>query len=635
MFKLRRIAVPFVLIALSVASFAAEGEKAPVTAEILPDGTIMYAEIARCAQWSKDFSKTSLAQIASEPEVKQFLAGPFSQISNLIKKAVPPAPAPAEPVKPAEPSAVTNAFNSLLDTLSQFTPGPFVVAVRFSPEDAQAGRPPAVAVLLGVSPGGIDAKVNFVSMLLESTLQKSPDAVISVTDYQNVKIISVKRKDAKGREIAAALTVHKNHLILTSDESLCKQIIDGMAGTLAKKLSENETYKNTGLSGHEHLIAYLDINGLKSALGAMAKPLPDQPNQLDDFFALSGLNKSVAVAWSLEMNGPAFESRTAVFTTGEREGLLGMLDNQPISIESLKICPKGAPLAAGFRIRSDRLITFFRSLARAIQGQKGMETLNNAITKLDADLHRNLEKEVPEVFGNEIVLTSLAGTEGGGPIGAASQVTVSVSVQDVAKAEEILSQVLGQIAKNDGRPPEDVLKEVEYDGAKIRYLTGRKVAGVIDLSPSFVIYKNRLLSALDVPTLKRAMNVLKGADSLANSDPFTAALKESGGRMGPAFSYVDWAYVYNTAYNVGTTALRMVAPADLLKQIGIDMNLLPPADTVSRHLFPALSVAQTTPSGVILVSRSPLPSVEVLAPPLAAVSAVFATFKPFLTVADK
>src|ERR1041384_28677 len=122
MFTSRRIAVPFVVIVLSFASFAADGDK-PVTAEILPDGTIMYAEIAPCAQWSKDFSKTSLAQIASEPEVKQFLAGPFSQISTLIKKAMPPAPAPAEPVKPTEPSPVTNAFNAVLDTLGQFTPG--------------------------------------------------------------------------------------------------------------------------------------------------------------------------------------------------------------------------------------------------------------------------------------------------------------------------------------------------------------------------------------------------------------------------------------------------------------------------------------------------------------------------------
>ena len=36
---------------------------------------------------------------------------------------------------------------TVMDVAAQFTPGPFAVAVRFSPEDAQAGRMPAVAVI--------------------------------------------------------------------------------------------------------------------------------------------------------------------------------------------------------------------------------------------------------------------------------------------------------------------------------------------------------------------------------------------------------------------------------------------------------------------------------------------------------
>jgi hypothetical protein len=67
----------------------------------------------------------------------------------------------------------------------------------------------------------------------------------------------------------------------------------------------------------------------------------------------------------------------------------------------------------------------------------------------------------------------------------------------------------------------------------------------------------------------------------------------------------------------------------------VDMNLLPETATVSQHLFPGLSVAQITPTGIVLTSRSPLPSFEVLSPPVAAVSAVFNTFKPFLVNKDK
>jgi len=60
------------------------------------------------------------------------------------------------------------------------------------------------------------------------------------------------------------------------------------------------------------------------------------------------------------------------------------------------------------------------------------------------------------------------------------------------------------------------------------------------------------------------------------------------------------------------------------------MNLLPSTETVSQHLFPGISVARITPNGVMMTSRSPLPSMEVIAPPMAAVTAVFASFRPFV-----
>jgi len=137
---------------------------------------------------------------------------------------------------------------------------------------------------------------------------------------------------------------------------------------------------------------------------------------------------------------------------------------------------------------------------------------------------------------------------------------------------------------------------------------------------------------MDVPSLKRAMKTLKeGKDgkSLHSAEIFKTALAQTGGNMGPMFSYVDWAYVYKAGFNLTTTTLKLIAPTDVLREIGINMNLVPSTETVAQHLFPGLSVAQITPNGIVLISRSPLPSLEVLSPPLAAVTAVFASFRPF------
>ncbi len=628
------IFVRFYVLAMVVCAAASlcagEAEALPQLADTLPEGTIMFAGIQPWSQWSADFSKTSIARICNEPEVRTFLAGPFNQVSYLIKKTMEQ----DGPPKQGKAAETPNAFISSLNILSEFAPGPFSVMARYAPEDAQAKRPPAVAVLVGVTDEkNIEAARDLVASFLKVVLDKVKfDSIKVYDDNPAAQIIAVQLAQPGPSAPVIALSLYKGRLIVSSEVLLCKQLIDGLSGKLDKKLSATAAYKKCGLAGDEHLIAYMDIGGLKTALGAIEKPAADARNQLDDFFVLAGLNKSIAVAWSLKMRGPSFESRTAIFSDGERGGLLGTLAKEPLSDDALKICPKSTPLAAGFRMRPDRVMPFIRNAVKAVQGQKGLENLNAVEAQLNKDLGLELEREVRAVFGNEIVIASLAGMENAGPLGAVSAFAASLSVQDVKKAEELLEQVLKRVAArtDPNGNAANVLKEVEHEGKKLRYLLTPRIGGLLEVAPAFVITDNRLLAALDVPTLKRAMKTMKEGGSLAESEAFKAALAETGGKMGPMFSYVDWAYMYKTAFSFGTAALKLIAPTDVLKQIGIDLNLLPATETVSQHLFPGLSVARVGSNGIVLTSRSPLPSVEVLSPPLAAVAAAFASFRPLV-----
>jgi hypothetical protein len=171
------------------------------------------------------------------------------------------------------------------------------------------------------------------------------------------------------------------------------------------------------------------------------------------------------------------------------------------------------------------------------------------------------------------------------------------------------------------------LKKLE--GTPIRYFNTSAMAGIVSVSPAFAVQGDRAVIALDVPTLKSALRTLQNGPWLADSDAFKTALSNTAGRTGSAFSYMDWPVIYKGVYNAGKGALAVV-PAGLLNRAGVDVNVLPSADSVASHLCPSLSVARATPNGVVLTSRSPLPSMEVIAPPLAAVTAVFASFKPFV-----
>jgi hypothetical protein len=620
---------------IAAVSFAGEAEKSSKLADVLPEGTIMYAEISPWSQWSRDFSKTSVAKIASEPEIRTFLAGPFYHISMLIRKTAEvknePAPAP-QPAPQKAPAETNNIISTFFNMMSEVTRGPFSVAVRYSPEDAQAKRMPAVAAIIGVTAEQNMEATKFWAGMLKNLLDNLNVKAVAVEEVRpEARVLSIKVTQADGSLMVFAATLYKGRAIIATEVNFCTQIIDGLTGTLPKKLSDTASYKNTGLSGDEHLIAYLDVAGLQKAFGSIERPAPDAPNQLDDFFVLAGLNKTVSVAWSMKMSGPAFESRTAIFTQGERAGLLGTLAEEPLSADALKICPTSTPLAVGFRLQPERVLPFIRNAVKAVQGPKGLESLNAVEKQLNAELGRDLEKEVRAAYGNEMVITSMAGLDNS-PLGSVSAFVSTLSVQDMKKAEELLGQVLTRVAaKTDANGvAANVLKEVEHDGTKIRYLTAPRIAGVIEITPAFALQDKRLIMAMDVPTMKRALKVLKEKSSLADSESFKLSLAEVGGKMGPVFSYVDWGYMYKTAFNLSTATLKLIAPTDILREIGIDMNLLPSTETVSQHLFPGLSVAHITPTGVTMISRSPLPSVEVISPPLAAVTAVFASFRPFV-----
>jgi len=250
-----------------------------------------------------------------------------------------------------------------------------------------------------------------------TTVKLTVDA-LTITESHGAKLVSLAPTIEGKRKNLLTLAFFNDRLLVSSDEDFCKEVVDGMSGTLAKKLSGVTLFKNCGLAGDEHLLAYLDIPSLQKALGTAQKPAGEAASPLDNFLAQAGLNKATAVAWSLKMNGLAFESRTAIFTEGETPGFLGTLAEGQLSDEALKICPANAPFAHGLPPETGGRAAFMRNAFRAMQGEKGFENFNAVEKELAG---RNLEKELGEAFGNEVAITSLAFQADSGPVGPVSR----------------------------------------------------------------------------------------------------------------------------------------------------------------------------------------------------------------------
>ncbi|MBI3831461.1 MAG: hypothetical protein HY291_18220 [Planctomycetes bacterium] len=635
---LRRSSLVAALVLLTACAVRAEDAPKPVTAQTLPPGTFLYVHIGAWNTWESSFGQTSLAQICNEPEVRTFVAGPLEKLAGLLNRAIggpaEGAPGKKEEGKEGEPCSVCAVFHKL----GQVTPGPTTIAMKYDKEDQAAKRPPAVAIVLGTKNLGEDLQKTISNVLQQMMPQKefSSDKwmrrvqfiLAEVNDMiqegTGKGIVIEHYKDADLRilpmgRFTVTMTLYKQNLVLASDQAFAKQILDGMAGTLPATLAQDATYAACGLGGSEHLSAYLDVKGLREVLS-----IEQAAPKIQEMLAKAGLDNLHAAAWSLRMNGAAFESRTAVVSDAKRTGVLGAIDSEPLSVEALKIARADAPEVLALRVKGDELYPILRGMLQGTVGAESAGRLDNVEKKMAAE-GQDLKKLLAEAFTGELVVTRYSAQAT--PIGAFSSEVGSATVRDAAKAQKLMVDVMKRIvAEREGAEKfEDVYKEADFEGAKICYL--QLPPGQKGMPPVFAHVDNRVLVALDMQTLKAAVKDVK-TPGLTETESFKAGLQPSGGKLGSAIYFNDWRQRYINIFDVGAKTLKLAASLDLLRGPGIDVNLLPAPESVAKHLFPSLTNIQATDTALVLTSRSPLPSPEVVGPPFAAFATVIATFIP-------
>jgi len=662
---LTKCRTPFALLAATLflasahTACAGEPEKTRRIPDMLPESTIMLVHVAPWEQWANDFRQTAPAKILDEAEVRAFLEGPWNRLTAPTppKRTEPAQPAaegraPAAPGVAGEFLAGTKAFCEMLgnmvqsirniklekplaDMLDSMARGPLTIAVRYSPEDARTNKMPGIIAIVGNGyPKDADEKLRALVDSLKNkewrpplfntelaTVKVTVDA-LSMTPKHGANLLSIAPIHDGKRINLLTVTFFKDRLLISNDEDLCTEVVDGMSGTLNKSLRDSPLFKECGLAGDEHLMVFLDLPSLQKAMPSLQKAMAAaQPakTHLASFLEQAGLNKATAVASSLKLNGLAFESRTAIL--GERQGILGKLPEGQLSNDTLKIFPAGTPFATAFRLRPGGVLPFVRGVFGTMQGEKGLENFNAVEKELAG---RNLEKEFGEAFGSEVAIASLAAQADSGGVVAIPACAVGLAVKDKALASKLLDDLLPRLA-NKADAAGGGLKKVEGP-VVIRYYNASTAGGLLGVSPAFALLDDRLLIAVDVPSAKNAIHVIQKGPWLDKSPVFTQALQDSGGPLGSAFTYVDWAYIYKSVFSVGTRALSMINSTGVLTRSGIDLNLLPSTEAVAGNLCPGLSVVRVANNKVVLTSRSPLPSVEVLTPPLAGVTAALAGF---------
>jgi len=207
-----------------------------------------------------------------------------------------------------------------------------------------------------------------------------------------------------------------------------------------------------------------------------------------------------------------------------------------------------------------------------------------ALTNAGIDL-----KQIPEIFGNEMGLMASWPQSSMVPT-----VLVTLDVKDRARA-----QTLAQSALNLAGTQATI---TDRQGARVYSFPPTKIPLI---SPELAITDHFVIASLTAPELDRVLAAKPGDPTLEKSEAFKPALPEYQ-KTNLAFGYLDSKSLFERVYN--TVRPIAIFAAAMTPSIGdfVDVQKLPPTETISRHLSPIVYTNRQTDDGFLVSSSGPI-----------------------------
>jgi hypothetical protein len=544
-----------ILIALVVAAAiwygrrVAEKSATVTVTSLLPAETLFVVHVPDFNQAREQWHQTDVYKIREEPEVRDFLQKPLSNIPKTETAAQNLAD-----FEKLEPKDLFFAITSWTNGLKGA--GGF----RFK--------------------GKADDAEKFVSQLRARLLAKSPDAKTDAIEYQQHQIQTI---TAKGQTIAT--TYAGDWFFATNDVADLKTIIDRVEGRMKDRAA-------TLASDAEFAAAFKHI-----PTSYMAMTYGRLDRYIEKVIPLLGNNASTAGDQSIYRKIRAFcgafsfdggKIRDVLFV-----GMPQLTNGGSLTRSSLTLGTKETFLYLASFLNLPNEMTW-PSGATTGSGIPGMlQKFVNAVSSSGVTL-----EEWNAAFGAEL------GVVGDWPNGAQwPGLIATVPVKDAAKASEIFNRIT---TGADG-----VSAAQERDGA--RFFTPRSGGTLFSITPTIALSSKILVSGTTESAVEAAMKrSVAEASELASSENFRAAERAVPAAK-HAFFYVDSALLY-TRLDAALRPLLLMGAA-FVPAIGqnIDLNKIPRAEIITRHLSPIVMSQDYQTDGYVTESVGPITFYEAAA----------------------
>ncbi len=364
-------------------------------------------------------------------------------------------------------------------------------------------------------------------------------------------------------------------------------------------------------------VAWLDAQALRQKLGGFPIPVPEgRPLLVKDALEVLGLDAIEEFVMKAGYEGKALWSETRLKTTGERRGLLKVLEGEEISFDDLPPLPKNTN---SFLAASMKPAAAYETIREAIREsmaygpEEAAKEVERVIDTIPNFLGFDPKADFLEAMGPVVVVCDdpeqgFVGTGG----------TLIVQVKDAKKLRASFEKIVDKL--NSLAPEEEVAKihRATKQGREIWHLEfGKVVQGlgigideewmVIALMPQPV---EAFFLRLDGKLPRWSKDQLKEAGVPVIPEKFTSI-----GVSNPRVIYQS--LLKAAPFAMATLVASLKGQQTLPRNANLPWMLsdLPPAELIAGPLFPNVRTMTMDEDGYRWTSRSSLPSLPILGGP--------------------
>ncbi len=592
------IIVACLCIGLSLSIGHAQNEKAVPVATLLPASTVVYVgwdgNESHKEAWEGTAAYAALYESGLIDAVNKLFAGLKSQA------AAQGGDAAAEEAS----KAISQAFERISANGVSFAlslpdgPGPPIPQATIVLHEAAVLEP------------GISKFVQSLAPLVGVPLE------FNNAEIQNRKVTStVVPTGPGGPPVQIGWWAEGAHLVIVAGINAVESSVAVAAGDVAN-LTTNATWKKqtTVQSNFDRTtLAWLDFGALRTKFGAMPLPLPPagpdaQPQTVNNVLTALGLDKLGAIVCRSGYKGRAMWSETTVESPGPRMGLMAMMDQKPITMADLPPLPFGTNGFYASSIDLSKLYDDIVAIAKAVAAfgpPDAAAQVDGFIAALPQIIGIDLKIDLLDPLGN---VACVYGDTRQGFFGMGTGLVIKVD--DAEKLRATIKQLLGMAVE--ANPDDFGIRTATKQGREVTMFQFDKKVPIgalsvddnwlaIGLIPQTVeAFLLRLDNKLTV--WKPTRSYQQGFDELPKE--FTSISSSD-----PRKSYrtvMGFAPIIAGAAQAGLQEAGLIGPD---AELPITIADVPPAELVSRPLFPNISVCTVDDQGIHWTSRTSLPGI--------------------------